>query len=218
MDNPITIYGAVGTGSVPIEATLTLMGLPYEVVERAKLNEVRPDEEPAYRINPMRQVPAMVLPGGELVTESAAILMWLADRYPDARMAPPVLHRKRPAYLRWMHFVSAQIYALFWIRDDVSRLSDDADEQVRIRARTTERIAACWAMMEAQVDPGLYLQGDTLGVLDLYVTVLSRWGPRRKRFYDVAPRMAEVVRRVDANPALETFWAARFPFEAGWEG
>jgi GST-like protein len=54
-------------------------------------------------------------------------------------------------------------------------------------------------------------------VLDLYVAVVSRWGPRRVRFYEVAPRMAEVVRRVDADPRLAAFWAKRFPFFAGWE-
>lgn len=217
MDKPFVVHGGKGTGSVIVEAALTLLDQPYDVVEEPALTSPG-RERRAEAVNPMRQVPALVLPGGEILTESAAILIWLADRYPGARMAPTVGDPRRGAFLRWMTYVSAQIYALFWIRDDVSRLSDDAEEQVRIRARTTERIADCWAMMEAQVDPGLYLQGDTLGVLDLYVTVLSRWGPKRKRFYTVAPRMAEVVRRVDAEPALEDFWAARFPFAEGWEG
>ena len=61
------------------------------------------------------------------------------------------------------------------------------------------------------------LLGDALTVLDLYVTVVSRWGPRRVRFYDVAPRMSEVVRRVDADPRLAEFWPKRFPFFDGWE-
>jgi GST-like protein len=216
VDKPITIYGALGSGSVPVEAALTLIGLPYEVIETS-LDTIATDRGFA-RVNPMRQVPSMVLPGGELVTESAAILTWLADRYPDARLAPPILHRKRPAFLRWMSFISSAIYSLYWIRDDPSRLSDDKAEQAKIRERTAARMLDCWAMMEAQVEPGHYLQGDTLGVLDLYVTVISRWGPRRKRFYEVAPRMGEVVRRVDAEPALEALWAARFPFGEGWEG
>ena len=90
--------------------------------------------------------------------------------------------------------------------------------QAPIKARTGERIAECWRLMDAQVSPGRYLLGDDLSVLDLYVTVVSRWGPRRKRFYEVAPRMSEVVRRVDAEPALAAFWAERFPFAEGWEG
>jgi GST-like protein len=72
--------------------------------------------------------------------------------------------------------------------------------------------------MEAQIEPGRYLLGDRLTLLDLYVAVMSRWSPRRTRFYREAPRMGEVVRRVDAEPRLARFWAERFAFDAGWEG
>jgi GST-like protein len=71
--------------------------------------------------------------------------------------------------------------------------------------------------MDTQLHPGHYLLGDQLTVLDLYVTVVSRFGPWRKRFYEVAPKMAPVVRRVDAEPKLSDFWAKRFPFDEGWE-
>jgi len=67
--------------------------------------------------------------------------------------------------------------------------------------------------MDSQIDePAPYLLGEKISMLDLYVTVVSRWTPRRRRFYRVAPRMAQVVRRVDADPRLAEFWAARFPF------
>jgi GST-like protein len=146
------------------------------------------------------------------------MLIWLADRHPNHRLAPDTLDRRRPAFLRWMAYVSSAIYALFWIRDDPSRLTPDPEQQILIKARTAERIAECWGVMEAQVTPGRYLLGDQLGVLDLYVTTISRWGPRRKRFYEVAPKMSEVVRRVDKDPRLKAFWVERFPFEEGWEG
>jgi GST-like protein len=71
--------------------------------------------------------------------------------------------------------------------------------------------------MDAQIDPGRYLLGDSLTMLDLYVTVVSRFGPWRQRFYAVAPRMSAVVSRVDAEPRLAAFWAKRFPFDEGWE-
>ncbi len=70
--------------------------------------------------------------------------------------------------------------------------------------------------MDAQVSPGRYILGDDLSVLDLYVAVVSRWGPRRKRFYEEAPKMADVVRRVDQDPRLTAFWARRFPFEGSY--
>jgi GST-like protein len=67
--------------------------------------------------------------------------------------------------------------------------------------------------MDSQLNPGKYLLGDELTVLDLYVTVVSRFGPWRDRFYEVAPRMASVVRRVDQEPRLAAFWRERFPLE-----
>ena len=72
--------------------------------------------------------------------------------------------------------------------------------------------------MDAQVRPGRYILGDELTVLDLYVAVVSRFRPRRRRFYEVAPHMAPAVRAVDDDPRLAAFWTERFPFAEGWEG
>jgi GST-like protein len=55
-------------------------------------------------------------------------------------------------------------------------------------------------------------------VLDLCLAVESRWGPRRKPFYEAAPKLGEVARAVDADPRLADFWAKRMPFTEGWEG
>lgn len=212
VDKPYVVYGAKGAGSVPVEAALTLLGLPYEVIEAAPW-EGGEERERAARVNPMRQIPSLVMPSGEVLTESAAILMWLAEQHPEARLAPAVGAPQRAAYLRWMSFLPASIYSLYWIRDEPMRLAADEAAAEVIKARTAERIAECWRIMDSQLTPGRYLLGDELGVLDLYVTVMSRWTPRRPRFYQVAPKMAEVVRRVDAEPRLQAFWAERFPLE-----
>ena len=217
MNSVYTIYGALGSGSVPVEATLTLLGQPYAVVE-APTWEGAAQQAKLVGINPLKQIPALITPDGETITESAAILIWLADSHPEARLAPSLDSPLRAQFLRWMVFVPAAIYSLFWVRDDPSRLAGpDAEAQARVKAATAERIADCWAMMESQLTPGRYLLGDDLTVLDLYVAVVSRWGPRRRRFYEVAPRMGEVARRVDADPKLAAFWAERFPFVEGWE-
>jgi GST-like protein len=213
VDNPYVVFGAKGSGSIPVEAVLTLLGLPYEVVEAAAW-ESETERDKVAKVNPMRQIPALVLPSGEVLTESAAILMWLAEQHPEARLAPAVGDPQRAAYLRWMSFLPASIYSLYWVRDDPMRLAADQASADLIKARTAERIAECWRIMDSQVSPGRYLLGEEMGVLDLYVTVMSRWTPRRERFAREAPKMIEVVRRVDAEPRLQAFWAERFPFEA----
>jgi GST-like protein len=217
MDAEYVVHGAAGSGSVPVEAALTLLGLPYRVVENAPW-ESREAADRVGQVNRLRQVPAVILPGGELMTESAAILIHLADSHPQAGLAPAPHAAERAQFLRWMVYLPAAIYSMFWVRDDPSRLATDLAAEQVISQRTAERIADCWRMMDEQVEPAAYILGDTMSVLDLYVTVMSRWTPRRRRFYEVAPKMAGVVRRVDADPRLTAFWAQRMPFGAGWEG
>jgi GST-like protein len=210
----ITLYGAAGSGSIAVEAALTLLGIPYSLVEAVTWAEPEARERVA-PANPMRQVPTLVLPGGEIMTESAAILIDLADRHPASRLAPPVDDPARRQFLRWMVYVSSAIYSLHWIKPDVTRIGAPLAARDSVVDAVHDRIAFCWQNMDAQVSPGHYLIGDDLTALDLYVTVVSRFGPWRPRFYEVAPKMAAVVRRVDTDPRLTDFWARRFPFREG---
>jgi GST-like protein len=217
MDGPYVVYGSPGSGSVPVEAALTLIGARYEVIGETVLRDVA--RNPAvFRVNPLGQVPALVLPGGGVMTESAAILIWLADRYPNAGLAPLATDERRPGFLRWMAYVSSAIYGLAWVRGDPMRLVSDERQVEVVLDRIARRRANCWRWMDEQIQPSRFLLGDGLGVLDLYVATVSRWSPRRQCFYREAPRMAEVVRRVDADPRLTEFWQARFPFYEGWDG
>ena len=196
MSGGYVLYGAPGSGSVAVEAALTLIGAPYELIEV-------PDLAALQRLLPaMRQVPALVLPDGEVMTESAAILIRLAELHPDARLAPRPDDPARGQFLRWMSFVSSAIYAHYWLKDDPSRLVAGEAAATEIEAGLNARIAACWGVMGEGLTPGRYLLGDELTVLDLYVAVISRFRPRRQRFYAAAPAIGEVVRRIDADPRL----------------
>jgi GST-like protein len=205
MSEEFVVSGKAGTGSVAVEAALTLLGLPFRVVEEPWTGAF---EGVAH--TPIGQVPVLRLPGGELMTESAAILIWLADRYPAAGLAPLPDAPTRPAFLRWMSFVSSAIYALYWVKDVPARIVAGAEAESLVKTRLAERIAHLWSVMEAQINPGRYLLGDDLTVLDLYVTVVSRWTPRAKLHEEIAPRIGEIARRVEADPRLAALWNARF--------
>jgi GST-like protein len=204
MSEAHVVYGNRGTGSVAVEAALTLAGVDYRV---ENVTEERLGSIP----NPLAQVPALQLPSGELITESLAILIWLADAHPVARLSPATASPLRPAFLRWMAFVSSAIYAHYWARDFPVRLVQDAGAQAEVKASLNARIAHGWGVMEAGLAPGRFLLGDEITVLDLYVTVVSRWTPRQALHERIAPRIGEVVRRVEADPRLSALWAERFP-------
>src|SRR6516164_8920386 len=173
MNGRYIVYGSPGSGSVPVEAALTLIGAPYEVIGETVLRDVARNPT-VFKVNPLGQVPALVLPGGAVMTESAAILIWLADRYPDVGLAPPPAdERRRPAFLRWMAYVSSAIYGLAWVRGDPMRLVSDERQVEVVLDRIAGRRADCWRWMDAQIEPHRFLLGDELSVLDLYVATIS---------------------------------------------
>jgi GST-like protein len=195
---------------VAVEAALLLLDIPFKLVEGATWVS----EEARTRVggqNAMRQIPTLVLPDGEVMTESAAILLYLADAHPASRLAPGVNEPSRRQFLRWMFFVSSAIYSLHWIKPDVSRIGAPPNARDEVVHAVHERIAFCWRTMDAQLNPSRYLLGDDLSVLDLYVAVISRFGPWRDRFYAEAPRMTPAIKRVDSEPRLRGLWESRFP-------
>jgi GST-like protein len=213
MSGEYVLYGGHSTGAVAVEAALRLMGQAYRLVDlpnQVALTHIQ-------STNPMRQVPALTFPDGETMTESAAILIRLGEVHPEAGLAPGIEDPRRGQFLRWMSFISSAIYAHYWLKDDVSRLVPDLTQHGAVNARLEARILECWGVLERQARPGRYILGDDLTVLDLYAAVVSRFRPRRRRVYEIAPHLGEAVRRVDADPRLAELWAERYPFTAGWE-
>jgi GST-like protein len=204
------LYGAAGSGSVAVEAALTLLDVPYRLIEGETWSSERARERVGVR-NAMRQVPTLLLPDGEIMTESAAILIWLADTYREAGLSPSLDDPSRPRFLRWMFFVSSAIYSLHWIKPDVGRIGAAPSARDSVVNAVHERIAFCWRTMDAQLTPSAYLLGDRLSVLDLYVAVISRFGPWRERFYAEAPGLTQAIKRVDGERRLKALWQRRFP-------
>src|SRR5215218_3677442 len=142
----ITLYGAAGSGSIAVEAALTLLGIPYTLVEAVTWAEPEARERVA-PANPMRQVPTLVLPGGEVMTESAAILIHLAEAHPEAQLVPAADDPLRRQFLRWMVYVSSAIYSLHWIKPDVRRIGAPVEPRDTVVDAVHDRIAFCWGNM-----------------------------------------------------------------------
>lgn len=215
-EKPFILYGAKNSGSVAVEAALTLLGLDFQVVDAAPWGDAG-QQDKARRYNALGQVPTLVLPGGEVMTESAAILLWLGDRYPHAGLSPRPEDRRRVAYLRWMVYVPGAIYWNYTVRDYPERFVDGEAAQAQLKASCRERILANWRAMEEAVDPAPFVLGHSMSMVDLYVAVVSRWTPRRRVFRQHCPKLAAAVERVDADPRLQELWARRMPFTPGWD-
>src|SRR5204862_7471170 len=128
-------------------------GIPFWVSEGATWSS-SPARRRVGDKNAMRQIPTLVYPHGEVLTESAAILIHLADTHPGSRLAPSVEDPARPQFLRWMLYVSSAIYALHWIKPDVRRIGAPPELRDAVVDAVHERIAFCWGAMDAQLEPG----------------------------------------------------------------
>src|SRR6266436_5639765 len=104
-DRKVTLYHSPNTRSSGALTLLEELGVPYELhVLNMKAGEQR---QPQYlAVNPMGKVPAL-RHGDALVTEQVAIFLYLADLFPETRLAPPLGDPLRGPYLRWMVFYAA---------------------------------------------------------------------------------------------------------------
>jgi GST-like protein len=203
------LFARPGWGSTLAEAQLAWYGLPFEVEDVDDLFASAAARERLSAVNPVAQVPTLVLPGGEVMTESAAITLHLADVAQSAALVPAPGEAERPKFLRWLVFVVANIYPTFTYIDDPARFAPPAgaDEFAANVARYRE---ALWAMVEDEAGEEWFL-GRRFSALDIYLAVMTRWRPRRAWFAEHCPKLHAIVLRAEARPELAQVWRRNFP-------
>jgi len=103
----ITLYHHPLSRAAATLWTLEEIGQPYEL----RFVDIRNGAQkaaPVVELNPMGKVPVLV-DGDAVVTENAAIALYLADRYASGRLAPPLDDPRRGTYLRWSLFAPSVI-------------------------------------------------------------------------------------------------------------
>jgi len=119
---------------------------------------------PAYlAVNPMGKVPA-IRHGDTVVTEAAAICAYLADAFPETRLAPPPGDRLRGAYYRWLFFVAGPLEAAA-----ANKIMGFAVPEERERMMGYGRFEHVMNALEAAVSRSEYLVGDRFTAADVYV-------------------------------------------------
>ncbi|MBA3503721.1 MAG: glutathione S-transferase family protein [Myxococcota bacterium] len=197
------VIGAKGCGSVLAEAALILAGVSYT---REEVDYEHPT--PAFlALNPLGQVPTIVMDDGSIMTETAAFALWLDGEHPRAQLLPPVGDPLRAQALRWLVYLVAAIYPTFTYGDQPAKWVGDAAEALRVS--TNAHRERCWMQVEgAAVGP--WFLGDRLSMLDVYITAMTHWRPRRAWFQTNAPKLFAIATALDADPRLRPLWAASF--------
>src|SRR5262252_11199347 len=142
------LFARPGWGSVLVEAQLAWYGLPYEIEDLDDLFKSTDARERLRPVNPLAQVPTLVLPDGQVLTESAAITLHLVDATQSADLVPAPGENVRPAFLRWLIFLVANIYPTFTYADDPARFVSVNAARDPFRAATDAYAQRLWKQVD----------------------------------------------------------------------
>ena len=208
-----TLYGSKGSGSASVECALEMTGAPYRIVNAAPWEENEALAELA-RVNPLKQIPTLLLPGGEILTESAAILTHLGTAFPGSGLLPDT-QLQRDLALRGLVYIAANCYPCITIADYPERFTTATDEAslTAVRDGTRARLHHHWDIFADlfPVADGRFIGGDRPAALDLYAAVVSRWGGARKHAKAARPAFAALLERIEAHPAVAPVWRRHWP-------
>ena len=199
------IHGAPGSGSGIVEAACAEIGVEYEVRDLDARNDEHLGEAYA-EINPHRKMPTLEVEGGEIITESVAILLTLDERHRDAGLLPPPGSKDRAQALRWMLFLATEMYPFVEMIDYPERFASTADGVEAIRERAEGILRQRWRILEANVTGSPYCVASGFSAADLYITKFSVWLDEAWRSEHL-PRVEALTSAVLARPALAAVWA-----------
>jgi glutathione S-transferase len=190
-----TLYYYPGTASMVVHLALLEIGVPYRL-EKVDFEKDAQHGAEYLRLNPRGQVPTLVI-DGKSYFESAALLMILAERHPEARLAPAPGSPLRADWYQWIAFFTNSLgpaYRLWFYPPDLG--AEEHTPAVRDALRTS--IEGSWAFVDAHLKAnGPYMLGKNFSGVDLLAVMFMRWSrnmPRPALEWPSLRRLADLVR------------------------
>ncbi len=192
-----TVYTIPGSCSSGITVLLEKLQLDYTAIKRE-------DVENYSDIVPTNQVPALKTPDGQIITEGAAIVLYLLEKH-DAPMLPKDLSQKAE-FLRWLMFDYATLHPAYGKMFAVLyRVQIDDAEKGKILQQLVPGVTGLWEILDRELAKKKFITGDEPTVVDYLATVYASWG---KGFTGIdIPLGANVERMVTEVSNLPEFQA-----------
>jgi glutathione S-transferase len=189
------LYYHPGTASMVVHLALLELGVPYRL-EKVDFEKGAQHSPEYLRLNPRGQVPTLVI-DGKPYFESAALLMILAERHPEARLAPLPGSPLRADWYQWTAFFTNSLGPAY--RQWFYPLALGAEEHPpAVRDALCSSIEGSWAFVDAHLQShGPYMLGEDFYGVDLLATMYMRWSrnmPRPALEWPSLRRLADLVR------------------------
>jgi len=202
-----TLYGRKGSGSFVVEALLAETGQRYKFIDAAPGADGKPHAG-LLKLNPLGQVPTLVLPDKTVMTESAAIVIHLGDLHSKGGLAPARKSKHRAAYLRWLVFMSSNLYASELRLYYAERYSVEANAAEGIKAAAAAALDREWTILARALGQGPWLLGKKFSAADIYAAMLATWEADLPAFFARHPNVKALCDAVKERKLIAPIWAA----------
>ncbi len=194
------LLGCRGCGNAVVEAAFAIAGVPLDY-EEVDYSAGSPTRARLLQVNPLGQVPSLVLPDGSVLTESLAIVHYLNDLAPAAGLIPGPGDPALREFHHWSAFLIAALYPTYTYGDEPAKWVEDVDGAKQLRESTDAHRKVLWTQVEQAALAPFFL-GERLSALDLYVAVMTHWRPGAKWFAASAPKLVAIARNTSATPKV----------------
>ena len=195
------LYGRKGSGSFAVQVLLEEARAGYEAIW---VDDVQ--ARSFLEINPNGKIPVLQLPDHQLIYESAAMMVFLAETLPAAGMAPPAGSSARALMLQWLVFLSAGMYESNLRHFYPERYG----EPVSVKASADKEIDRIYGVLEADLArKGPYLCGSEICAADIYLAMLASWyEPDATALGERFPSVLAIHDAIAARPTWQRVQAA----------
>lgn len=177
---------------VPLMA-LRLAGIEHRVVTLGE--DIALEEYLA--INPAGTVPSMV-DDGLVLFETIAILMYLGDTYPQARLAPSPGTPEHALYDRWLAYIATNLMGAYYRWYHAGQVIDGAEHQEALKRAAERDVSLIERRIESELGDREWLLGDGPTMPDLLLGNVATWGDDIDGIETRGPRLSGLVARVGA--------------------
>jgi glutathione S-transferase len=199
------LYYSPGAASLLVHWLLIELDVPHEL--RLVDTAAKQQKSPEYlAMNPNGVVPTLVI-DGKPQYEAAALAMLLADRHPQAKLAPSLGDPRRADYVQWMFNLANMVQPLFrqWWYPGEPAGDENADA---LRAHCAPRIEAQWQRIDDHLaKQGPYLLGKDASAADFYLAMLMRWSRNMPKPATEWPSLAALAKALKARPSFARLYA-----------
>jgi glutathione S-transferase len=190
------LYYSPGACSLSPHIALLESGLSFDL-EKVDLRAKKTASGADFTaINPKGYVPVLGLDDGAVLTEGPAIVQYIADRAPAAKLAPRSDSIDRYRLQEWLGFINSEIHKSF------SPLFDPATPEATSKA-SRERLLRRFATIDAALATKPYLMGEQFSVADGYLFTVTTWSDHVKLDLGAYKNLAAHRARVQARPAVK---------------